>query len=193
MTNLEFSSFCKFAQQSSLASSLILKYNKAFGGGGSPMSRTGSSPRTVSYGPTKMPISSSGTTYNRYVSSIQTQESAGKMNVRNKTSGAMGLYQFMPKTLRGLGYKGDFNTFLNNPSLQNKYMDIFTRQNAKSLGINIGNMTSQQAGYLAAAHYGGVGGARKIMKGNRQYGNTNFHGKTPYGYMNDVLKRMYGR
>lgn len=190
MTNQEFSSFCKIAQQSNFASTLALQYNRAAQNLGT---RYGISPRTVSFGPTNMKISSGGTTYNKYLSSIMQQESAGKYNVVNKSSGAMGLYQFMPKTLRGLGYQGSFQDFLNNPQLQTSYMRKFTEQNAKSLGININTMTPQQAGFLAAAHYGGVGGARKIMSGNRGYGNTSFYGKTPYSYMNDVVRRMYGR
>ena len=48
----------------------------------------------------------------------------------------------------------------------------------------------QQARYLAAAHYGGVGGAKKFMSGNRQYINTAFYGKTPGSYVNDISKRM---
>ena len=190
MTNLEFSYFCKHAAQNPLTADIALKYNRAVQ---NVQGRYGISPRTVSYGPVSGNISSGSTTYNRYLNSIMQQESGGKFNAINKSSGALGLYQFMPNTLRGLGYKGDFNSFLNNPQLQNQYMRKFTQQNAKSLGINLNTMTSQQAGYLAAAHYGGVGGARKIMKGNAIYGNTNYYGKTPYSYMNDVLRRMYGR
>jgi len=195
MTNLEFSSFCKYAQQNSLASSLILKYNRAFGGGGgsssAPIDKTMISPRGMSYGPPmNQPISSGSTMYNRYLTAITGQESGGKMNAINKSSGAMGLYQFMPKTLRGLGYQGSFQDFLKNPQLQTQYMHKFTQQNAKSLGIDINKMTIQQASLLAAAHYGGVGGARKIMSGNTGYGNTNYGGKTPYGYMTDIRNKI---
>jgi len=191
MTLQEISEFRKVAaQQPDLASTLALKYNRT---AANMKRRYGISPRTVSYGPSKLPITSGSTTFNRYLSAITGQESGGKYNVVNKTSGAMGLYQFMPKTLRGLGYKGTTQQFLNNPSLQTQYMRKFTQQNAKSLGININRMTRQQSKYLAAAHYGGVGGARKIMKGDYTYGNTNFHGKTPYAYMNDIDRRMNNR
>ncbi len=186
MTNSEFSNFCKFAQGNNLASVLALKYQKAVG---NVHKKFGISPRRMSYGP--RPIG--GNSYNRYLSSIMGQESAGKFNVVNKSSGALGLYQFMPKTLSGLGYRGSTKQFLNNPSLQKSYMHKFTQQNAKALNINLKTMTRQQSGYLAAAHYGGVGGARKIMSGNRKYGTTSFQGKTPYAYMNDVMRRMYGR
>ncbi|KKM21006.1 hypothetical protein LCGC14_1639730 [marine sediment metagenome] len=182
--------FSKIAAQDNLASTLALKYNRATA---NIQRKFGVSPRRSSYGPTKLPITSGGTTYNRYLNSIMQQESAGKFNVVNKQSGALGLYQFMPKTLRGLGYKGTSQQFLGNPSLQKSYMHKFTKQNAKSLGINMQTMTSRQAGLLAAAHYGGVGGAKKIMGGNRRYGTTSFQGKTPYAYMNDVLRRMYAR
>lgn len=190
MTNQEYSAFAKYAVEDSLASALALNTQRTIQ---RLSGRYGISPRTVSYGPTNMNISSGGSTYNRYLSSIMQQESSGKANVVNKSSGALGLYQFMPKTLRGLGYKGSFQDFLSDPNLQTSYMRKFTEQNAKALGIDINNMTSQQAGYLAAAHYGGVGGARKIMSGNRQYGTTAYYGKTPYSYMNDVLRRMYGK
>lgn len=182
--------FSKFAAQDNLASTLALKYNRATA---NIQRKFGVSPRRQTYGPSRLPITSGGTTYNRYLNSVMQQESAGKFNVVNKQSGALGLYQFMPKTLKGLGYKGTSQQFLKNPSLQKSYMHKFTQQNAKSLGINMKTMTPQQAGYLAAAHYGGVGGARKIMSGNRRYGTTNFHGKTPYAYMNDVLRRMYSK
>lgn len=186
MTNSEFSSFCKFAQSGDLASVLSLKYQRAVS---NVHKKFGISPRRMSYGP-RPPGSQ---TYNKYLSSIMGQESAGKFRVVNKSSGALGLYQFMPKTLRGLGYKGSSQQFLNNPSLQKSYMHKFTQQNAKALNINLNTMNRQQAGYLAAAHYGGVGGARKIISGNRKYGTTSFSGKTPYAYMNDVLRRMYAR
>lgn len=181
--------FTKTAQQN-LTTDLALKYNKAMQNLGS---RYGVSPRTVSYGPTNMPISSGGSTYDKYISAITQQESGGKINAQNRQSGAMGLYQFMPKTLTGLGYKGSFNDFLKNPQLQRQYMDKFTQQNAKQLGINIKTMNLQQAGILAAAHYGGVGGARKLMAGNHGYGNTQFYGKSPYSYVGDITKRMTGR
>ncbi len=190
MTLDKLKGFSKFAVENNLASTLALKYNRATA---NIQRKLGVSPRRTQYGPTRLPITSGGTTYNKYLSSIMQQESAGKFNVVNKSSGALGLYQFMPNTLKGLGYKGTSSQFLNNPALQKSYMHKFTQGNAKSLGINMQTMTSQQAGYLAAAHYGGVGGARKIMRGNRKYGTTNFNGKTPYAYMNDVLRRMYTR
>jgi len=191
MTQQELTAFAKYAvSNNDLASTLALKYNRAVQTLGQ---RYGISPRTVSYGPTKPYISSGKTTYDRFVNAIMQQESSGKANVINKQSGALGLYQFMPKTLTGLGYKGTREQFLNNPQLQTHYMHKLTQQNAKSLGINIKTMNPQQAMYLAAAHYGGVGGAQKIMRGNRRYGSTVFHGKSQYGYMNDIYKKMYGR
>ena len=71
-------------------------------------------------------------------------------------------------------------------------MDKFTRSNAKSLGIDINKMTMQQAGILASAHYGGVGGAKRIIKGDRGYLHKNFYGKSQYGYMTDIYRRMAG-
>jgi len=197
MTKQEFSSFCKFAQQNNslasttgLALTLSKKYNKAVKNIGK---RYGMSPRTVSsYGLNRRRISSGSGTFDRYIGAITGQESGGRWGVVNKTSGALGRYQFMPNTLKGLGYKGNRQQFLSSPQLQNKYMHKFTQQNASQLGFGTDSnkWTRQQYKYLAAAHYGGVGGARKLMKGNHRYGNTNFHGKTPYGYVNDIDRRM---
>jgi len=191
MTFREFSSFCKHAQastapQNNFSSTLALKYQQAVQNVGQ---KYGITPRQT-FGPGPVSFGPGAGTYNSYVSAIRQQESGGKINAINKSSGAMGLYQFMPKTLRGLGYTGSFNDFLKNPALQNQYMDKFTRQNAKSLGFDMNNLNIQQAKYLAAAHYGGVGGARKIMSGNNGYGNTNYGGKSPYGYMSDIYNRM---
>lgn len=174
-----------------LTSTLALKYNQAAMNIGQ---KFGVGPRTGALGNTMVPSSTAGvggSTYNRYVSAITSQESGGRANIVNKRSGALGLYQFMPNTLKDLGYKGTTQDFLKNPALQTQYMNMFTQRNAKQLGINLGTMNTQQARYLAAAHYGGVGGARKLMSGNSTYGNTNFDGKSPYAYTNDIIKRMY--
>jgi len=189
MTVNEISNFSKFAGNPPLASTLALKYQKANANLVRMMRGSG---RRSGFNPSKLRISSGRGVYNSYLSSIMGQESSGRFNVVNKQSGALGHYQFMPKTLRGLGYKGTSQQFLRNPGLQKSYMHKFTQQNARSLGIDLNKMNRQQAGYLAAAHYGGVGGARKIMSGNRRYGTTSFHGKTPYAYMNDIMRRMYG-
>ena len=71
-------------------------------------------------------------------------------------------------------------------------MHKFTVNNARQLGFtsDSNKWSRQQYRYLSAAHYGGVGGARKIMRGNSRYGNTVFGGKSPYAYMRDVDKRM---
>jgi hypothetical protein len=187
MTNLEYSYFFKTAQELDFNSRAILNYNKSIQ---NVQNRYNISPRTVSYGSSNPYISSGSGTYNNYLRAITQQESGGRANIVNKSSGALGLYQFMPKTLYGLGYKGTTQEFLNNPALQTQYFHKLTQNNAKQLGIDINKMDMRGAGLLAAAHYGGVGGARKIMSGNRMYGNTNFHGKSPYGYMTDIQKRM---
>lgn len=180
----------KYAASMPLATDLALKYNSAVQ---NVQNRFGISPRTVSYGPTKQNISVTGQGYDRYVSSISAQESAGKLNAINKSSGAMGLYQFMPKTLRGLGFQGDFKTFLSDANLQRQYMDKFTRQNAAALKIDMNKLGPREITLLSAAHYGGVGGARKFMNNDTKYMNTAFYNKTPISYTQDILRRYSGR
>jgi hypothetical protein len=192
----DLKSFFKHAQQmtnANLTSTLALKYNQAVKNVGQ---RFGVGPNTGPLGNTRIPMSTAGvggSTYNRYVSAITSQESGGRANIVNKRSGALGLYQFMPNTLKDLGYKGTTQDFLKNPALQTQYMNMFTQRNAKQLGIDINKMDMQQARYLAAAHYGGVGGARKLMSGNSRYGNTVYDGKSPYAYTNDIIRRMQQR
>jgi len=192
MTKSEILSFKKYAaeQTPNLASTLALKYQQAMPG---LIKKYGPTPFGTAFGLGSAPKLTGGSVYNKYVSAITGQESGGRYNVVNKQSGALGLYQFMPKTLKGMGYTGTTQQFLNNPKLQTEYMHKFTQNNAKQLGININAMTPQQVGYLAAAHYGGVGGARKLMKGNTGYGMTNFGGKTPFGYVNDITRKVYGK
>lgn len=49
---------------------------------------------------------------------IASQESNNNYNAQNKDSGALGKYQMMPATLKGLGYNVNPQQFLSNPSLQ---------------------------------------------------------------------------
>jgi len=187
MTNLEYSYFFKAAQATDFSSRAILNYNKAIQ---NVQNRYNISPRTVSYGSSNPNIPTGGGMYNNYLKAITMQESGGRANIVNKSSGALGLYQFMPKTLQGLGYKGTTQEFLNNPAIQTQYFNKFTQQNAKSLGIDINNMNIQQAKILASAHYGGVGGAKRIMRGDTAYLMKNFYGKSQHGYMTDIEKRI---
>jgi len=184
---VDYKEFFKYAQQPAFLSDLALKFNTA---ARNLSSKFGIDTRPSLFVSKVKEISSGAGLYDKYLKSIVTQESGGNFRAINKQSGALGLYQFMPKTLRGLGYKGSFSEFLNNPQLQTEYMNKFTMQNAKALNIDINRMTPQQAGYLAAAHYGGLGGARKFMSGNTVYNNTPFYGKTMNSYVRDILNRF---
>ena len=191
MTVHEISAFRKFAaQQNDLASTLALNYNKTVH---NMQRKFGITPRRSMFGPGRVPsFRPGGSSFNRYVNAITGQESAGNWRAINKTSGALGRYQFMPKTLTGLGFTGTRQQFLSSPQLQTKYMHRFTQQNARQLGFgsDSNKWSRQQYRYIAAAHYGGVGGARKIMRGNSKYGNTVFGGKSPYSYITDIDRRM---
>jgi len=95
--------------------------------------------------------------------------------------GAMGAYQFMPKTLRWLGYKGTFIFFLNSPELQDYYMLKLLKINKSTLekqsftykivpmdfiGFKIKGVEITLSGLLAASHLGGVGSVQKFLATN---------------------------
>ncbi len=104
--------------------------------------------------------------------------------------GAMGAWQFMPKTLRGLGYKDStFKCFLNSKKLQKQYMLKLINYNLQSLqkrskrygiipcdsiGIRVDTIEISLSGILAAAHLAGVGGIQKFLakKHNASDGKT---------------------
>lgn len=113
--------------------------------------------------------------YQSFADSIAQQESnnnylaQGKI-IKDKNSShfgdrAYGKYQFMPSTLKGLGFNVSSEQFLNNKNLQEKAMQALTMQNARSLGIqDINKMNEQQFKALSMAHYSGVGKARKFLQ-----------------------------
>lgn len=75
------------------------------------------------------------TTVGDYADKVRKSE--GKYTDVNKTSGALGAYQFLPSTLEGLkkqtGEKFTNEEFLSNPSLQDKYFGLLTKSNAGRL------------------------------------------------------------
>jgi len=88
--------------------------------------------------------------------------------------GAMGLWQIMPKTLRGLGYKGSFDKFLHSESLQQEYIKKLLKTNKKYLDVYISGwrdlidteihgITITPSGLLAACHFAGIGGLKKFL------------------------------
>lgn len=103
--------------------------------------------------------------------------------------GAMGAWQFMPKTLRWLGYKDvTFIRFLNSKELQKLYMLelVFYNMNVlqkKSptykltpydfIGTTIDNIEITLTGLIGASHLAGVGGVQRFLagRGNASDGN----------------------
>ena len=128
--------------------------------------------------------------YPSYAQKIGEKESGGKYDAVN-TIGYLGKYQFGAMALedmglvkKGVGKKGQKalddpsnwtieggkNAFLNNAQLQEDTMVRYTKQNFSTLnriGV-VNNRSSQQeiAGYLAASHLLGPGGAKQLSQGN---------------------------
>lgn len=110
--------------------------------------------------------------------------------------GAMGLWQTMPKTLRGLGYKGSFEKFLHSKNLQREYVIKLLKTNKKYLDKYIPNwhdlidtkihgVTITPSGLLAACHFAGIGNLRKFLRS----GYNAFDGNT---YITHYLKKFQG-
>jgi hypothetical protein len=154
-------------------------------GSGLPLTSGESSPSKVS---TASIPSASGIPidYQSYAQKIGEKESGGKYDAVN-TLGYLGKYQFgalalqdMKLVKKGTSLKdlddpanwnieGGKKAFLNNPQLQEDTMVKYTKQNFASLnriGV-INDESSQQeiAGYLAASHLLGPGGAKQLAQG----------------------------
>lgn len=94
---------------------------------------------------------------NDYYSLIAKIESGNNPNAKNSKSTASGLYQFTRSTWEGLGYAWS-DVF--NVNKQNQAIQTFTSNNARGLssaGIEVNNAS------LYAAHFLGLGGARKVF------------------------------
>jgi hypothetical protein len=124
--------------------------------------------------------------YQSYAQKIGEKESGGKYDAVN-TLGYLGKYQFGAMALQDMGLvkkgtslkglddpaswniEGGKKAFLNNPQLQEDTMVKYTKQNFATLnriGV-INDKSSQQeiAGYLAASHLLGPGGAKQLAQG----------------------------
>lgn len=124
--------------------------------------------------------------YQSYAQKIGEKESGGKYDAVN-TLGYLGKYQFGALALQDMGLvkkgtslkglddptnwniEGGKKAFLNNPQLQEDTMVKYTKQNFATLnriGV-INDKSSQQeiAGYLAASHLLGPGGAKQLAQG----------------------------
>ncbi len=139
--------------------------------------------------------------YDNYFNSIAKFESAGRYDVVNKHSGALGKYQFMPQTLKGMGF--DPTTFLNSPQAQEMAMRKFTEMNAniatkKGFNVNISDGIDPREGkILAGMHYGGIGYLNKLKSGSSSLNATQYYNGGRYDSLNDysskVSNNMMGR
>ena len=125
--------------------------------------------------------------YKAYAEKIGEKESGGKYDAVN-TLGYLGKYQFGALALQDMGLvkkgtslkglddpsnwniEGGKQAFLKNAQLQEDTMAKYTKQNFATLnriGV-INDKSSQQevAGYLAASHLLGPGGAKQLAQGN---------------------------
>lgn len=95
---------------------------------------------------------------------------------------AQGKYQFMPETLKGLGF--DPKGFISDPNIQEQAMYKFTKQNydtaVKAGLINENTSPAHIAGLLASAHVSGSKGMLKAAKGIE--GPADTWGTTPLKY-----------
>ena len=124
--------------------------------------------------------------YNSYVQKIGEKESGGNYKAVN-TLGYLGKYQFGAMALQDMGLvkkgttlkgldnpsnwtiEGGKQAFLNNTQLQEDTMLRYTKQNFRTLNrigvINKDSSPQEMAGYLAAAHLLGPGGAKQLSQG----------------------------
>ena len=108
---------------------------------------------------------------NRFLTDIGFRESGNRYDITN-TWGYMGKYQFGKSTLKGLGFEVTRKEFLNNPQLQEEAMMALLLHNKEKLqnyidlfdGETINGMYISESGILAAAHLGGQGSVKGILK-----------------------------
>lgn len=125
--------------------------------------------------------------YKSYAQKIGEKESGGDYKAVN-TLGYLGKYQFGAMALQDMGLvkkgtslkgldissnwniEGGKQAFLNNPQLQEDTMLRYTKQNFRTLNrigvVNKDSSPQEIAGYLAASHLLGPGGAKELSKGN---------------------------
>lgn len=94
-----------------------------------------------------------------YLAATAAVESGGNWNAVNKQSGAMGGWQFMPKTAAGLGLSAQ-DAF--DPSKSTKAMIEHTKQNQAYFEKTMGRSPEGRELYLM--HQQGMGGGTKLLK-----------------------------
>jgi len=101
-----------------------------------------------------------------YLQKLAQVESGGNPNAQAKTSSASGLYQFTNGTWKAMVDKHGQSTGIglqdkNNPQAQQIMAEIHTKENAAELSNLLGR--EPNAGELYAAHFLGIGGAKKLL------------------------------
>jgi hypothetical protein len=124
--------------------------------------------------------------YKAYADKVGEKESGGNYKAVN-TLGYLGKYQFGAMALQDMGLvkkgtslkglddpsnwtiEGGKQAFLNNPQLQEDTMLRYTKQNFATLNrigvVNKDSKPQEVAGYLAASHLLGPGGAKQLSQG----------------------------
>ncbi len=97
------------------------------------------------------------------------QYESGNRYIGNNAQGYGGRWQMGPNEVAGTGNKRDSDWYSNKGGVQDRSMMAYTLQHYNELvakGIIKQGMSKEQiAGYLAAAHIGGVGGAQALATG----------------------------
>lgn len=111
-----------------------------------------------------------------YIGAIGQQENrSGNIGVINdrgpNKEPALGLFQFLPSTIKGLGFNVSNGDFLKNKDLQYAVMRKFIQANIDTIGrqgykIDPNNLTNEAKALLAAAHYGGPGATYALLHNN---------------------------
>jgi hypothetical protein len=110
-----------------------------------------------------------------YIYNIGVHESRGNYSAINNRDGkkepALGLYQFLPSTIKGLGFNVTNDQFLKDPALQNNVMRKFIQDNIDTIArlgykIDPNNLTDEAKALLTVAHYGGPSAANALIHNN---------------------------
>ena len=113
-----------------------------------------------------------GKSYTGFKEAVGFKESQGNYNIIS-SFGYLGKYQFGRTTLERFKIYNT-NSFLSNPSLQEKTFDalcsvnkwILRKDIKRSVGKRINGVLITESGILAAAHLGGAGNVKKYLRSN---------------------------
>lgn len=106
-----------------------------------------------------------------YLNAISGEETRGDYSLKNKSTGAIGKYQFLPSTAEFYNY--NVNELAKSPELQEELMMKHTREGIRYIknkfGIDIdeNNMSPYHAELLGIRHYGGNRGLLNFLNNNQ--------------------------